>query len=249
MAQSARSVSTGNASAALSDERAVYHNTAGLSWNEGIYISSNVLNHHFMKELTTKNMAASATSKGNSVSVTFSGSGDERMKISQAATSYGKKFGNTFSMSVSAHWLKMAFGDIYGSRDIIYPAFGFLARTGKSGMIGFHISNPGRQFIRKNRDERFNSRFSTSYRHDFSRIFQWHLEVEKPSAGEASLKSGIIYQALKNTEMCFGLEFPYRRAGLGLGIKFREFKLDLAISCQLETGFRMAIGFIYKIDG
>ncbi len=238
----------GNASSTLIDEWSLMHNPAGLSWGKGNFTNFSYLNHHFISDLNEQILGVGFRGENKALGLAVRQQGDHRLRESNISFVYSQLFASTFSMGISLNYHEFAFGDIYGSMNLIYGSFGFLAKIQKENYLSFHIINPSREFIDKKYNERLETIVSSGYSHYFSSIFSLITEVEKGLSSRVNFKTGFQYEIRSKISVLLGYEMAYRRISTGLIVEYKRTTTNLSISYESILGFRTGIGISYSLS-
>jgi len=238
----------GNASSTFTDEWSLMNNPAGLSWGNGTFVNLSYLNHHFITPLDEKLLGMGFRRNNRAFGLSLKQQGDYRFKKSDYSVLYSQLFANIFSLGISLNYRRLAFSDIYGSKNILYASFGFLTKMKKGNYLSFYIINPSREFIDKNYNERLETFIISGYSHPFSSIFSINVEIEKGLRSKFNFKLGFRYDVKSSISILMGYEMAYQRFSNGLSITFNKLIVDLSVSYENTLGFRTGIGISYALS-
>jgi len=247
-AQSPQSLAIGNASSTLNNEWSLFHNPAGLAWEDGTFVISSYINHLFISSLDDKSVGFGIRKNKKGLGFSIRQNGDHRLKESYYSIVYSQLFAGKFSMGISIHYRNISFGDIYGNKGVFYGSFGFLLKYDEVNYISFQIINPSREVIDPHFNERQESKIRSGYSHIFSDKFSINTELEKGLESKFNFKTGFRYNMNENSVVSMGYEMAFRRISLGLNLKINKITGDLAFSYESHLGFRTGIGISYTLS-
>jgi hypothetical protein len=110
----------------------------------------------------------------------------------------------------------------------------------------FNITNLNRAKITDIQDERFPTVFNLGAKYNFSEGTFWSLEVEKDLLNKVNFKSGLEIKAHDIFVVRLGMNsYPFQ-SSLGVGVKVKDWRLDLATSWHTNLGINPAAGLVYQ---
>src|SRR4051812_44198172 len=176
----ARSAALANASTALTDVWACFHNQAALSNLKNITGGFSFDNRFGISNLNTEGFAVAIPTKKGAFGLSGTVFGYNVYNEKKVGLAYAKSFGEKISAGIQLDYLNTFIADeYYGSKSTYAVEGGLLAEPIKNLKIGAHIFNPTRAKLAEYDDERVPTivRLGASYK--FSEKTTWSIEEEK----------------------------------------------------------------------
>ena len=92
----------------------------------------------------------------------------------------------------------------------------------------------------------FPTLFNLGMRYKFSEGTFWSIEAEKDLLHPINIKSGVEIEAHEIFVLRLGMNsYPFQTA-LGVGLKMKSWRLDIATSWHTATGINPSAGLVYQ---
>ncbi|MBL4587554.1 MAG: hypothetical protein JKX84_10955, partial [Flavobacteriales bacterium] len=243
----ARSAGMANASVALSDIWAAYHNQAALVGIEQAGIATYYENRFLVSNLNLQSVVAVLPTKKVGVfGLTYSRFGNKLYNQSRYGLAYGKKLFDFLSVGLQLSYLNTTIAENYGSRHSFIAEIGLLSQVSPKLRIGFHAFNLTRTRLANANDERVPMNFRLGLQYDFSDKVKVAIEPQKDLELPAVFKGGIEYQPAKIFFIRLGVATQPFNANLGLGLKLKNLHFDIAGSVHPILGFSPKASLSYR---
>jgi hypothetical protein len=244
----ARANGMANTTLLISDVWAVRNNIGSIGMLDKTEVGLSYQNRFFLKEFANQSVAFNYASEQGSFGVYFQQTGFSLYRQMIGGVGYGMKLSDNFSTGVSLNYQRINFGDIYGSVGSVSASVGLFYQLNKSIDLGVNISNINRAKIDDYQDERFPTVFNLGMRYKFSEGTFWSIEAEKDLLHPINIKSGIEIEAHEIFLLRLGMNsYPFQTA-FGVGLKMKNWRLDIATSWHSSLGINPSAGLVYQLE-
>lgn len=243
----ARSSAIGGASVSLSDLWSVQNNQAGIGFQKTFVGGIVYQNPFMMKELSTKALGLALPVKGGTFGILVSNFGYSVYSETKAGLSFGKSFGEKISAGISLDYFGTSISE-YGKKNSFVAEVGMQAKPIKNLTLGFHLFNPTRTKLASYNDERIPTIMRLGFDYKFSEKVFIAVETEKDIEKKATMKAGLEYKLIKELYLRAGVSSNPSLSCFGIGINFKQFKLDLSSTYHSTLGFSPQVGLIYQFE-
>lgn len=242
----ARANGMANTTLLISDVWSVKNNVGAIGMLDKTEIGLAYQNRFLLKELANQSVAFNYASKYGSFGLYFQQTGFSLYRQMIGGVGYGMKLSDNFSTGVSINYQRVTFGDIYGSVGSISASLGLFYELNKNIDLGVNIANINRAKINDYQDERFPTVFNLGMKYKFSEGTFWSIEAEKDLLHPINIKSGIEIEAHEVFVLRLGMNsYPFQTA-LGVGLKMKNWRLDIATSWHTSLGINPSAGLVYQ---
>lgn len=241
----ARSAGMAHSSVTLSDVWATHHNQAGLGWLSTPSAGAYFENRFAISEFNQMGVSIAYPFKSGSFGLSYSGFGYQLYKENKIGLAYGMKFNDRITGGVQLNYHSLRIGNDYGSSSTVSVEAGIQAKLTDELSIGMHVFNPTKSKLIEYNDERIPTivRLGLGYR--FSDKLLLTAEAEKDIDFDAVFRSGIEYMATDKFFLRGGIATNPGLIAFGFGVKFDNFRADIASTYHSTLGFSPQISLIY----
>ena len=242
----ARSTAMGGYNVTLSDVWSSNNNQAGLGFVENLSAGIYYENRFLLKETSYKAGAFVLPVKRGAIGLSVTSFGFELYNETKAGLSYGMRFGDKFSMGVQLNYLNTSLTQNYGSKTSITGAVGLIAKLSKELSLGVHVYNPTRAKLAEYDNERVPTVMKLGLDYRFSNKVMLAVSTEKDVNFDAVVNAGIEYHIIEMLYLRGGISTNPTQYAFGIGMKFKDFKVDLSSSFHQTLGITPAISIVYS---
>jgi hypothetical protein len=171
--------------------------------------------------------------------------GPDFFNKTRAGLSWGKAFGIA-SLGVQAQWYQV-FSKDQTSRHYFLLHAGGMARLGEKLLFSGSISNLTQTKASDYSNQLLPVVMKAGLAFQPNSSLNLLVEVQKGLDDKAGIGAAIEYHASKAITVRSGFNSANRNAGLGFGLRWRDFQLDAGSNWHLELGFSHCIGMQYLI--
>lgn len=242
----ARSAGLADASVSLSDVWSSFHNQAGLAQikkaTAGIYYE----NRFLISELSLKSAAVAIPVKNGTFGLSYSSFGFSLYNESKAGLAYAQRFGEKVSGGVQLDYLNTRISEGYGSKTSFAAEAGIQAKITNQITIGAHIFNPTRAKLADYNNERILTIMRLGLDYKFSEKVFVSIETQKDVYQKAVFKSGVEYHPVEALYLRVGVSTNPALNCFGIGLKLKNFKMDVATSIHSVLGISPKVSMMYE---
>ncbi len=242
-----RSSGLGNASVSLFDVWSVQNNQAGLGWIKQISGGITYHNQFFVKELSTKAFGLALPVKKGTFGLCISNYGYSLYSENKIGLSFGRTFGEKISAGISLDYFGTRISE-YGQKNSFVAEAGMQARPVKNLTLGVHVFNLTRAKLAVYNDERLPTVMRFGFDYKFSEKVFVAMETEKDIDKKGIVKAGIEYKPVSILHLRAGISSNPSLSCFGIGINFKQFRLDLSSTYHSTLGFSPQVGLIYEFE-
>jgi hypothetical protein len=232
-----RAAGMGYGVTAITDSWSGFNNQAGLGWEKNFSASAYFENRFMVKELSLEAVGAVFPVKKGAIGITFRHFGFSAYNEMTAGTAFGMRFGSRFSAGISLDYIRIHFGEDYGSKNLFTFEIGFLFKPSDLLCLGFHVSNPYPVKLSNNPQENLPVIFRLGIAWQPTKNFLGSAEIEKDLRNRPVLKTGIEYQLVKPVVIRAGYLTTPSRFTFGFGLTFGNLNFGLAVQYHSVLGF------------
>lgn len=242
----ARANGLANTTLLISDVWAVKNNVGAIGMLDKTELGLTYQNRFLLKEFANQSVAFNCASQYGSFGAYFQQTGFSLYRQMIGGIAYGMKLSDKFSTGVSINYQRVGFGDVYGATGSISASVGLFYSLNQNIDLGANVSNINRAKIDDYQDERFPTVFNLGMKYKFSEGTFWLIEAEKDLLHPINIKSGIEIEAHDMFLLRLGMNsYPFQTA-LGVGLKMKKWRLDIATSWHTTLGINPSAGLVYQ---
>lgn len=232
---------------ALPGSWSLFHNQAGLARLKSLSFATGFQTHYQIEGVSTKSFAAGIPIHNAAFGLSWQSFGYSAYSESKLSLGYGMLLGKKIAAGFALDYFALRFPAQYGKTSTVTAEIGLMAQPLKNFHIGAHIFNP---FLAGNQiDEQLNLpvTFRLGVAYEFSPEFMLVSEFEKDNHGDAALKAGFGYEALKNLWFRAGIQQQPESYFLGLGYRLKNLKFDFAFSNHAFLGNSSHVSLLFNL--
>ena len=241
----ARAAAMGDFNVTLLDVWAANNNQAGLGFVEALSAGIYYENRFLLKETGYKAVAFVVPVKSGALGVSVASFGFSLYNETKVGLSYGKRFGDKFSMGIQLNYLNTQLTQEYGSNTSITGAIGLMTKLSKELTLGVHVYNPTRSKLAEYDNERVLTIMKLGMDYRFSEKVMLAVSTEKDVNFSAIVNAGLEYQVVERLYLRGGISTNPTQYALGFGMQLKDFKVDLSSSFHQTLGVTPGISIVY----
>lgn len=245
--EGSRSAGLAHASVSLTDVWAAHNNPAGLAFLNVAVAAVDYENRFLLNALSRQAGVFALPFKKGTFGISFSNFGYSLFTQSRYGLCYGMKLGEKFSAGVQMNYIYTKIPE-YGSKAVFAAAAGMLAKPLKNFTIGANVYNLSGVRIAAYNEERLPVIMRLGMDYQFSEKVFIAMEIEKDIEAKSIVKAGIEYAPVKKFYLRAGLANNPSFSSFGLGVKLKNFQLDLSSTFHSVLGISPQIGLSYTIE-
>lgn len=243
----ARSNGMANSALLLKDVWGIKNNLGAFGSLEQTSIGVAYQNRFLLNEFANQSVAFNYSSlNAGNFGFYFQQTGFSLYRQSVGGLAYGMKLNPKMSAGVSLNWHRVAFGDIYGSKNAFSASLGLMYSLNDHLDMGVNVANLNRAKLDDYQDERFPTVFNLGLKYNFSEGTFWSLETEKDIYHPINIKSGIEIKAHEMLSVRMGMNsYPFKMA-FGAGLNIKKLKIDIASEWHSTLGLNPSMSLNYR---
>ena len=242
----ARIAALGGYSVTLFDVWSTHNNQAGLGFLEDVAVGINYENRFLLKETSYKAGAFVFPMKTSALGINIVSFGYSAYSETKAGLSYGKRFGKKLSVGVQLNYLHTSFNQEYGSKTTFTGAVGLIIKLSKELTLGVHIYNPSRTKLITYGNQRVPTIMKLGLDYRFSEKVMLAASTEKDMDVEAIVNVGVEYHIAELLYLRTGISTNPNQYAFGIGMQFKDVKVDMSSSFHQTLGATPSISIIYN---
>lgn len=188
--------------------------------------------------------AAFPTNMGN-FGVTVNYAGFSNFNENAIGLAYARKLGSKVDIGIQFNYYGYRI-PTYGNASSINFEFGAIMHLSEKINAGFHIYNPVGGKLGKTGDEKLASAYKFGLGYDASKNFFISLETIKEENKPLNVTGGVQYQFEKQFFARLGFVSENGSAYGGVGVSWKNIRLDLSANYHPQLGFSPGLSFIAK---
>ncbi len=242
-----RSAAMGHASVGLADIWSSFNNQAGLAWLEETTVGAFYENRFLTPELGAQGAAfALPVKQMGTFGVNLYRFGYSNYNENKMGFAYSRKFGEIFSagLQLNLHFFQM--GEDFGSLFTASGELSFLVKATEDWTIAAHVFNPTRTPLNSFDREKIATIFRIGTAYNFDDKLVATAEMEKDLLRDPTVRIGLEYHLADPVYLRGGLNTNPVSPSFGLGLKLKQFDLDVASAWHQTLGFSPQVGLSYK---
>ncbi|MCB0509771.1 MAG: hypothetical protein H6579_10390 [Chitinophagales bacterium] len=232
------------------DEYSSFNNAAASAFLEIPSLSFYAANHFLLPELNRLSSAFTYPNKKlGSFSINYTFWGYKAYQESKLAFAYARKFGKIFSTGLSFNYNRLSIID-NGSKNLFSLNIDLFCQLSEKLRLGMHIINPARQKLNKQNKETLASQIHFGLRYEAHPKFILCLEMQKDLQYPLLIKLACNYIIDPKFQLRFGAASMPTYFTLGIGSQFKNLKMDLASTWNLQLGYapQFSLSYLFHKD-
>lgn len=232
----------------FSDVFSFVHNQAALprlrKTSAGIYMQKK----YMIKELDAYEAALAFPLKEGSAGVTASYTGFSEYSQSQFGIAYGLTLGEKMDLGAQVDYNVVRIAG-YGNATAINFQIGCLLHLSEKMHAGLHVYNPLGGKFGKGSAEKLPSIYTVGLAYEVSEKLLLNAEVIKEENQHIEVNYGLHYSFVKQFFVRAGFSPGEDNSFFGAGVKWKNFRTDIALSWHPQLGFTPSFLLIFNFAG
>ena len=242
-----RLTAMGNNSAAIADVWAIQANAAAITALKRPIVSINYIKHFLSEEVSTQGLVAVIPVENNFISVGFSRYGLSSYNQNKISFAYAKRFGNQFSMAMTANYHQLKITN-YGSSNGFSADVGFYYKFSETFNFGAYITNPLKQgFANAEVSIPIETSVNIGASYLVSDKVLMAATASKLLKNAIDVRLGIEYQIAMPLALRAGVSAKPFKQYAGFGVNFNKLLIDFATIFDNNLGYspQIALGYAF----
>ncbi len=228
----------------FSDGWSLFHNQAGLGYQENIWVGAHHENRFFSPELNFSAIGALMPVKSGSIGLSIKRLGFSEFNQTKIGLAYGMKLAPNLSAGVQLNTHYVYIAGEYGSTAAFTAEGGLIYSPTDDLSIGFHFINPTRTKLHEN--ERIPTLINLGLSYQLGDMVLVTSGVEKNLDANFTYKGGVEFKPIENLYLRAGMATNPSLLTFGLGYKIQSIQMDLAFSHHEILGYTPHFSISYK---
>jgi len=220
-------------------------NQAILSSQRGINAGCYGERRFALKELDFYSLALSFPAVSGTVGLQMNYSGFAAYNESKLGIAYGRKLGKMIDIGIQFDY-NLFHASGYGNTGTVNGEAGILLHPAEKIHIGLHIYNPFGGSIGKNTGEKLASIYRFGIGYEASQQVCMHVEIIKEENIPVHVNAGLQYVFARQFFAGIGIETSSNSPYGCVGLRRKNFRIDLSAAYHLRLGFSPAIVFLFQ---
>ncbi|MCO4291363.1 hypothetical protein NF867_00620 [Solitalea sp. MAHUQ-68] len=233
-----------NAGCAMSDTWNISGNPAAFNNIRSFTASLGYLNQFSSSAFSTKAGVIGFPVKSNFFGLSFNSFGEDPYHETTAGLSYGRTFGNNFSIGLKFNYHSISIAN-YGDASTYSVEVGLMTKVMTNLTLATHIINPSRSDFGEELQNPLLTIFRFGARYDLSDKTFIISELEKPLSNAPTFKTGLEYSVFTQLALRGGISTHPFQQYFGAGFITHHLQINLAASVHPDLGYspQMSIGY------
>lgn len=174
-------------------------------------------------------------------------SGDENFSEMQAGLAYGMQLGKNVAIGTQVNFNQVRISG-YGTASTINFELGALVAMSDKVMLGLHAYNPIGSKFGKLKTEKFASIYKAGVGYEASDNFFVSAEIAKEENLPVNLNAAVQYNFNPHFLVRGGVSSAIANYFVGIGILWKDMRLDFISSYHQQLGFSPALMMVYNFS-
>ncbi len=240
-----RSAALGFTSITMFDFWSAINNQAGLASINKLNVGVFAENKFLLASLNTKSIALAQPVSNGTIGLSVTQFGETAYNETMIGISYGIKLSKEFSAGIQLFHFAINQTIQLGRAGIFSFQGGFIYQAEERTRIAFHIFNP-KIFSNSNNLLDLAEIAKLGFSYELSNVIQGFFEVHSHSKLGKGFNSGLEYHNPKNFAFRIGYSSMNDKLTFGVGLKIKNFVIDLASSMHSILGYSPQLSLTYK---
>lgn len=236
-----------NATVALPGNESLFHNQAGIGFENRISLGVAYESRFAMKEYALMSIGAIVPFKHAVIGAGFYRFGNHLYNENKIGLTLARNFGDKLSMALQFDYFSETIPENREALTAVTVEFGVIYRPNEKITGGFHIFNPVKSALSSPA-----GKIEIPYIARLGGV--WHInrelliagEIEKQKSADLKLKAGAEY-SMKNVSFRLGISGGPPAPSGGAGFHFGKFRFDIAFAYYQNLGFSPSAGLIFVL--
>lgn len=225
----------------------VSNNQASLGFMQNAAIGIHYENRFGISGVGYKAFAAALPTNSGTFGLKINYLGYSNYNDLETGITYGKSFGERFSVGIALNYLRTYIAHDYGSEGIALAEIGILSEPIDNLFIGAHFYNITRaKYANTLNKEAIPSIFKFGAGYNFSDDAFLTAEIDKNINYPMVFRAGIEFKLVKDFVLRTGIATNSTLISLGMGYKTKGLSIDLAFSYHQYLGYSPFITLSYS---
>ena len=238
-----RAASLAYSTTSLTDGWSLFHNQAGLGFQEHAWVGVHHENRFITPELAFSALGGIIPLKPGALGVSIKRLGFSKFNQTKFGLAYGMKLAPTLSAGVQLNAHHLFFAGEYGSTTSFSAEGGIIYTPTQSFSIGAYVFNPTRS--RLHEEERISTTLALGVSYQISPMVLVTAGAQQDINHPIDLKAGIEFIPINNLYLRGGFSSNPTLLSFGVGYKFSGFEIDLAFSRHEYLGYTPHFSLAY----
>lgn len=240
---SARSASLGNSGIALNDFWTAIHYQAALPTLDKTHVGINILSNSISADLNQYQLAFNIPTNNAGFGFSASKFGNGNYNETQLNVGYGKKLSEEFSAGIQLCYFGVNQAINNGNSSNFYFKVGFRYLLQSNLIIAAHITNPGK--LSKDLVE-ISEAYKLGFCYEFHENSSILLDFNYHSIWKLSIHTGLEIH-IRSLDFRIGYASKPEKFCIGIGINYKNLRLDLSNAIHAELGNGPQLSLTYKL--
>ncbi len=231
--------------AALYDEWSLFHNQAGLGYQEHAWIGLHHENRFVTSELSFSAIGGIIPVKPGSFGISVKRLGFNKFSQTKFGVAYGMKLAPSLSAGVQLNAHHLFFAGEYGSTTAFTAEGGIIYTPINQLSIGVHVFNPTRTKLHD--QERISTTFNLGIAYQISDALMVTAGTEKDLTHKFDFKAGVEFLPISNLYLRAGMASNPSLLSFGMGYRAKNLQVDFAFTRHEYLGFtpHFSLGYTF----
>lgn len=227
----------------LTDGWSLFHNQAGLGYQEHSWIGVHHENRFITPELNFSALGGIIPVKSGALGISIKRLGFSQFNQTKAGLAYGMKLAPTLSVGVQLNAHHIYFAGEYGSTTAFSAEGGILYSPTNNFSVGVHVINPTRS--RLHDEERIPTLLNLGLSYQLSEMLMVTAGAEKNLDADFSFKAGIEFVPINNLYFRTGMASKPSLISFGIGYIINAIQIDIAFTRHEFLGYTPHFSLAY----
>ena len=240
---SSRAAGLGYSTASLTDGWSLFHNQAGLGYQESTWIGVHHENRFITPELSFSALGALIPVKPGAIGVSIKRLGFSQFNQTKVGLAYGMQLAPTLSAGIQLNAHHIYFAGEYGSATAFSAEGGIIYSPTNNLNIGLHVINPTRSRLYD--DERIPTLVNLGLSYQISEMLMLAVGAEKNLDEDFSFKAGVEFAPINNLYLRSGMASNPGLLSFGVGYRINPIQIDIAFTRHEILGYTPHFSLAY----
>lgn len=200
-----------------------------------------------IQEISYSSLAVSFPSYAGGIGVQANYFGFTEFNDMQAGVAYAKKLAQTVELGIQVHYNSIHIAG-YGNANAIGFDVGMMLHPSEKINIGMRVSNPMGGKFGKNANEKLATVCILGIGYEASQEVFVSFELNKEESRPLDVTAALQYILAKQFFAQIGIESASASPYAGIGLSWKDFRVDISTSYHPDLGFSPALLLIFKLE-
>lgn len=227
----------------LTDGWSLFHNQAGLGYQEHAWIGVHHENRFITSELNFSALGGIVPVKSGALGLSIKRLGFSEFNQTKVGLAYGMKLAPTLSAGIQLNAHHLYFAGEYGSTTAFSAEGGIIYTPANNFSVGVHVINPTRSRLYD--EERIPTLLNLGLSYQLSEVLMVSAGAEKNLDADFSFKAGIEFVPINSFYLRAGMASNPSLLSFGLGYKISAIQIDMAFTRHEYLGYTPHFSLAY----